>query len=382
MHCDTENSSRGYREYIFLCGTRDYHAMDWFRSATLMTRGIPISIVTDSRGGEGYPDLSRDGDAVFDLIVIDKLLLSVQSPIGNVWRNMIKLFLLPAQVFILRKFSRTHPGALFFAHSMYYLWLAWLARVDFVGTPQGSDLLIKPRKSRVFRWLSSRAMRAARAISVDSAAMAEAAYQIAGIRAHVIQNGVDVSAITHFLSQNRMAKGRKNLIVSPRAVSPLYRIDRIVSEIKNGHSNDFLAVFIYPFFDQDYKELCFGGLHQEIMDRGRVDRRAMYEYFQAARLVVSIPESDSSPRSVYEAIFCGAPVAISYNAYFDALPSCMKSRVIVVDVNERGWLTKALARAEAIAAQPVSFSQAVWDLFDQTRSIEKLVSLANYDRHL
>jgi glycosyltransferase involved in cell wall biosynthesis len=44
---------------------------------------------------------------------------------------------------------------------------------------------------------------------------------------------------------------------------------------------------------------------------GHVPYEQMAWYYQAADVCVSIPSSDSSPRSVWEAMACGCPVVIS-----------------------------------------------------------------------
>ena len=44
---------------------------------------------------------------------------------------------------------------------------------------------------------------------------------------------------------------------------------------------------------------------------GYIKYEKMQLYYNAADLVISVPSSDSSPKSVYEAMFCGKPVIIS-----------------------------------------------------------------------
>ena len=44
---------------------------------------------------------------------------------------------------------------------------------------------------------------------------------------------------------------------------------------------------------------------------GNVPVERMPDVYRAADVVVSIPSSDSSPRSVWEALACGRPVVVS-----------------------------------------------------------------------
>ena len=53
------------------------------------------------------------------------------------------------------------------------------------------------------------------------------------------------------------------------------------------------------------------GLRDAVMMLGNVPVERMPDVFRAADVVVSIPSSDSSPRSVWEALACGKPVVVS-----------------------------------------------------------------------
>ena len=73
----------------------------------------------------------------------------------------------------------------------------------------------------------------------------------------------------------------------------------------------------------------------------------MYSLFANALLAVSVPTSDSSPRSVYEAIFCGCVVAVTDLRWVHDMPSSMRERVILVDLSDENWLRGALTEARA-----------------------------------
>lgn len=365
-----------YRTFAFLCGTRDYHAMDWFRSARNLVEPDRLVVLTDIRGGEGFTDLAQPGDTVVNLVVIDRYLLDGQSRFGSLWRNLLKFAIFPIQAMLVRRFARQHPNTLFFAHSMYYLWLAWAAGVVFVGTPQGSDLLVKPWKSRLFHYLSAKAMKAAKLVTVDSEAMAEAALKIADVRCALVQNGVSITEIQNRVSETAMGSNVRSSVVSPRAITPLYRIADIISARNrmSGHAPDLCL--LYPFSESEYLGKCRTQCTERDLDLGRVDRKRMYQIFSEARLVISIPSSDSSPRSVYEAIFCGAPVAICHNRYYDILPDDMKSRIILIDLDNPEWFETALKAADLLIRSEPDFSEATWDMFDQRASLRKIMELA------
>lgn len=355
---------------MFLCGARDFHAMDWYKSAKENHRGLHVSILTDIIVGEGFERLITSQDKVAKLIILDNFLFKSQSSVGNIWRNFVKLIALPFQVILLRKFYIQHPSAFFHAHSMYYLWLAWLANVPFIGTPQGSDILIKPYRSKIFKWLSVRSMQCAIAVTVDSEKMSEGVKKISDVSAHIIQNGIDIKAINLFF-ENKNDK-KKERILSLRGFTQLYRIDEIV-KIRNLVNPLRSITFIYPFFENTYRDSI--NLKVIDLDLGRVSRLEMYKILSQTQLVISIPYSDSSPRSVYESIFCGSTVAITYNLYYESLPICMKKRIIIVDLEDNNWLNKALLRSEEIIKEGFSPSEDALDLFDQRRSFEKIFNL-------
>jgi hypothetical protein len=96
----------------------------------------------------------------------------------------------------------------------------------------------------------------------------------------------------------------------------------------------------------------------------------MYEMFGKSFAVFSIPISDSSPRSVYEAIFCGASVVVSYGKWVENLPACMRSRIIIVDITQLNWFGDALLIAKKICSTPFIPSKEALELFDEIQSMK------------
>ena len=360
----------------FLCGARDFHAMDWYRSAQEVLPKERLSILTDLISGEGFKKLITDEDDVEKLLILDKILFQSQSRLGKLWRNFIKLLVMPLQVFLLKRYDKYNPNTIFYAHSMYYLWLAHYAKVKFIGTPQGSDILIKPFKSRIFKYLSVKALKSAKIVTVDSEMMKKKMIEIAGVYPELIQNGIDVTIIDRCLSvQGEVRQKRENLL-SIRGLVPLYRIEELLgSRNKAQDESKFPISFIYPFFEKEYKEKV---LRQSVIgdrDLGRLDRVDLYNILIKSKLVFSIPESDSSPRSVYEAIFCGSAVAISHHSYYDNLPKCMKERIIIVDLGDPGWFEKSIKEAEIIIQKKFVASEEALDVFDQGRCFTRILGL-------
>ncbi len=363
-----------YKQLVFLCGARDFHAMDWYKSAKELLLEKEIYILTDLIEGESYKNLLCKNDRVFKLIIIDKLLCKKQSRFGHLWRNFIKLIVFPIQIVLIKRFSKKHPGSIYHAHSMYYLFLAWAARIPYIGTPQGSDILIKPDKSILYRYFAIKVLNSAKAVTVDSLKMKDKIYELTGKNPHIIQNGIDIDSINIFFKN--YAQNLNKSVLSIRGLTPLYRIIEIIKARNlSSRYSDIAITFIYPFQESEYAKQINALFMPFDKNIGRIERMKMYELLAGTSLVISIPYSDSSPRSVYEAIFCGCAVAITYHPYYDILPQCMKSRIILVELKDQNWFDKALEESNRIIKEPFSPSDDALNLFDQKRSFRKLEKL-------
>ncbi len=364
------------KKLVFLCGARDFHAMDWYKSAKELLPNDEIVIVTDLIAGEGYKKIITEEDIIYKLFILDNLLFKRQSSIGNKWRNLLKLILLPIQILLLKNFASKNKNCVYHAHSMYYLVLARAAGVEYVGTPQGSDILVKPFHSVFYKNFAKYGLKNAKSITVDSINMQKGVNELIGKNAIIIQNGIDINSIEDYLSTLKISieNKKKEGLLSIRGFTALYRIKDILIN-RNQLKNFEKLTFIYPFQDTTYKSDCIDLLEENDLDLGRVDRYTMYKIMSNTKLVISIPTSDSSPRSVYESIFCGAPVAITYNLYYDILPECMKSRIIIVDINKNGWLQEAIQKAENIIKTEYIPSNEALIMFDQLESSKKILNL-------
>lgn len=364
------------KQLVFLCGARDFHAMDWYKSAKELLPEKEIYVLTDLIAGEGFKKIVTEKDMVAKLLILDKFLFKGQSKLGNIWRNILKMIVFPIQVPLIRRFAKKHPDAIYHAHSMYYLFLAKAAGIPFVGTPQGSDILVKPFKSKFYKYFSIRSMKAAKAITVDSEKMKEKVYELSGVTAHIIQNGIDIDSIIDFLEENKVTTKDKNNLLSMRGLAPLYRIKEIVTARNQSLSFQHTPIkFIYPFYENDYMKEVITLMKPEDENIGRVDRGEMYKILSRTKLLFSIPASDSSPRSVYEAIFCGCAVVITHHPYYDVLPECMKSRIIVTDITTENWIDSVIEQANHIILKPYSPSEEALNIFDQKRSFKRMEKL-------
>jgi hypothetical protein len=210
--------------------------------------------------------------------------------------------------------------------------------------------------------------------------MRQAAREISGVDAITVQNGINVSLIN---TAPVPLENQRNRVVSIRGWSPLYRIAEIISGRRSSLPDQPLT-FVYPFFDNKYAEDIRAVLHPSDLTLGRLDKLELYKLLKSALLVVSIPASDSSPRSVYESIFCGCCVATTYSSWVDALPPSMRDRVFLVDLDDPEWFSKAWAFARGKAVQSFEPDAAALSMFDEDRCLRRVIEqyyLAHDDRH-
>ena len=356
-------------DVLVLGGARDFHAMDWYHAIRRLFPEGKVVFATDSFEAEGSHDLRQPGDDVTSLLVIDGFLASRVSRLGNIWRNFLKLMLVPMQALILRRMWVRHGRPVVHAHPMYFMLMARIARIPYIGTPQGSELLVRPNISRVYRHMAAWVMRGAKFVIVDSEAMRRAAREISGVDAINIQNGINVSLIE---AVRVPADNERIGVVSIRGWNPLYRIAEIISG-RNFSLPGQPLTFVYPFSEHEYAERIRAVLHPSDIRLGRLDKRELYKLLKSTLLVVSIPASDSSPRSVYESIFCGCCVATTYSPWVDALPPSMRDRIFLVDLDDPDWFSRACAFARRKVVQSFEPDSIALSMFDEDQSLRRVV---------
>ena len=362
------------KKIIFLCGARDFHAMDWYRSAKKKFGTSNVAVMADIISAEGLNSLVQDDDELITLHILDRMLFRKSSRIGDIWRNLLKLMVLPLQACKLRMYYKRNPNTIFHAHGMYYMQLAAISKVPFVGTPQGSELLVRPYKSKFYRKFATNALRAAKYVTVDSLNMQASAERFSGIRPIIVQNGIDVKSILSSLTDTDNVQ--RKLCVSVRGFTPLYReIELLNGRNSSKKYNNESIHFVYPFADIPYLEEAKRFMSDNDKLIGRLQRDELYKLLKNTEIVFSIPSSDSSPRSVYEAIFLGCVIIISPNNYVDILPDCMRKRIVIADITKDGWFDEAVEKAKHVAEYPFIPDGESIKSFDQEESFNTVYQL-------
>ncbi len=352
------------RPVCFVSSARDYHAMDWYRAVKSLCLGRRIFIATDLIESEGVDRLVDEGDEVFHLFNLDKFLVNRQTSVGNIWRNILKMLAVPLMAYRLNNLSK-RTNAIFHAHSMFYIFLCWIARIDFIATPMGSDVLVRPDKSWIYKIFTIYSLRAASSITVDSVALQEKIRDLCGLESNIIQNGISSTDTKIF----RESDEERFKLMSIRGMDPNYRILELVNARNTSNCRASLD-FIYPFHEENYLNQVKGQLNSKDVDHGRVNKNTMYQILGQTLAIFSIPISDSSPRSVYEAIFCGACAVVSYGKWIESLPPCMRARIVIVNLDNANWFIEAINTSRNICSKPFIPSRESLELFDEKEAMK------------
>jgi len=332
---------------IIFSGGNCFHAVDWYNS--LINKGSQKNFIylTDLYSGEDLSMISNI-ENVLTLYIIDEFLPNYRTQVGDFFRNFIKLLFVPIQVFLLKRILKKFKNSIVHSHGMYYGLLMWLSGFQYVLSPIGSEILERPYQSFIYRFFARKILKKAKHIIVDSTAMASCIKDLASRDCHIFQYGFDASLA--FNLSNKEGFTDRKYITSVRALYPLYNIDKIF-ETRNKQSLKFGINYFYPYHDVNYRNYIYTLLQPVDRDLGRLPTKDdVYAVLSQTILAISIPSSDSSPRSVAEAIFCGAAVATTKMEWYEDFPVCMKNRVILIDINSSDWLYYSLIKAKEIVA--------------------------------
>ena len=210
------------------------------------------------------------------------------------------------------------------AHNLYYGYVASFikSKIPVIFTPMGSDVIIEAQDNIVYKYMAKKAFKKAHTVTSDSLLLKKRGHQVGASKSnnHIIQNGVDSSI---FYPQINLLKKKFDisddefLIFSPRAITPLYNIDTIIDSLFNLKKSNykFKCMFSFAFGGEYYSKLKQKvirlGLEDYVIWLGYIKYEDMQLYYNSSDVVISVPSSDSSPKSVYEAMFCGKPIIIS-----------------------------------------------------------------------
>jgi glycosyltransferase involved in cell wall biosynthesis len=215
----------------------------------------------------------------------------------------------------LRRLMRRYRPDLVHANWMPFAVLAALAGArPLVAMAWGSDVyLASSRQLLAYRLV----VRRAALVLADSRALLERLIELGAPpeRTALFNWGVDLTRLAP--AHDRLALRRSlglpegPLIISPRGVKALYNPQVVLdsfSRVRRALPN---AQLIFKHQGNGEHELARLELPDGVRVVGRVPYEQLVDYFRAADVCVSIPDTDSAPRSVWEAMACGSACVLS-----------------------------------------------------------------------
>lgn len=217
----------------------------------------------------------------------------------------------------------------------------------------GSDVLVLPEK---YKWL--KVIYRLFYKNVDGVVQDSSVTQAAGIKCgaptehnEIVELGIDFKVFNENVNQGIARKilglTDEKIVFSPRGFYELYNIDVIIKSIPLVIKSfpDVRYVFCRHSgksateFQSLIDEL---GVGSSILFTGFLDNETQLPFYYAdSDIVVSIPSSDSSPRSVYEAMACYKPVIISELPWYHK-KFLKNTNIIVIPVRDEIALAKAI----------------------------------------
>jgi glycosyltransferase involved in cell wall biosynthesis len=215
-------------------------------------------------------------------------------------------------------------------HWPYGVWGALSAFNPHVFTPQGSDILILPQEKLYINLLARFVYKHSDSVMGDSRVLQRAGYRLGASRRHnyIVQYGADLAHFRPDLSTCYIKKlldipDHFKVVLSPRAISSLYNIDTIIESLPSviRALPNVVFVFLHAFGDEEKERLEQLATSLGVADAmrwvGYVPYTKMPLFFRGADLMLSVPSSDSSPRSVFESMACGTPAILSHLPWTD-----------------------------------------------------------------
>jgi glycosyltransferase involved in cell wall biosynthesis len=188
----------------------------------------------------------------------------------------------------------------------------------YVVSVWGSDVFITPRTSRKAALFARMALRSADLVLAGSQSLAEAAISLGARRDRAVSvpSGVDRARFRPGPDpaelRARLGLAGRRVVFSPRAMKPLYR-HAVVVDALTHLPNDVVALMVGYLADAAELE----AVQRRARDLGVGDRLVivpaiahseMPDFYRLAEVVVSVPASDSTPITLFEALACDRPV--------------------------------------------------------------------------
>lgn len=209
-----------------------------------------------------------------------------------------------------------------------------------IFTPQGSDLLVLPDKNFFIKKFLSYKLSKIALIIADSNLLLNKSLKLSSSlrksKLKLIQNGIPLADIEALIKKDSNLFTRDIDICWIRGLGEIYQFKYFLKILKkiSKLSKFKINVTIISAYGSSIipKELNhYKNINLEVSPR--LSSLDFLKILYKTKIVVSIPKSDSSPRSVYEAIILGCQIFATNLKCFDWIPTELKSKFIFSSSN-------------------------------------------------
>jgi len=220
-----------------------------------------------------------------------------------------------------------------------------------VATAWGSDVLLPSRGGSLRARLVSRR---ADLLTADSHALLDALEAFGADRARLMlfNWGVDLDAFVpgRADARRRLKLPDAPIVLAPRALTPVYNPETVVDafgRVLAEFPDSLLLLKHYGDLPFALADLPF---RDDVRVVGRVPAEELADYYRAANVCVSIASSDSSPRTIWEAMACGCPCVVSDLPWVsESLEDGRDALVTAIDAGQVATAIGRVLRDEALA---------------------------------
>ena len=277
-----------------------------------------------------------------------------------------------------------------YAYSLYGWAAGLLGCRPLVVTVMGGDVLFEEQGSPtpIGKWLTLELLRKADYITSKSHHLTEILDGFGGFadKTERILWGVPVETFRRVdASSLRQLLGivaQRRVILSPKILRPLYRVDLVVEAMVLVRESCPDAVLLLTEYmpDADYRgaikrRIDELGLAEHVLFCGQVDHAEMPAYYSLAEICVAVPSSDGLPQTLLESMACGTPNILSRLPRYEEIVRHEESAYFVepnpADIGDgilRLLTDSALHRRISDRAREIAYAEA--NLAEQAARVE------------
>ena len=277
-----------------------------------------------------------------------------------------------------------------YAYSLYGWAAGLLGCRPLAVTVMGGDVLFEEQGSPtpIGKWLTLELLRKADYITSKSHHLTEILDGFGGFadKTERILWGVPVETFRRVdASSLRQLLGivaQRRVILSPKILRPLYRVDLVVEAMALVRESCPDAVLLLTEYmpDADYRgaikrRIDELGLAEHVLFCGQVDHTEMPAYYSLAEICVAVPSSDGLPQTLLESMACGTPNILSRLPRYEEIVRHEESAYFVepnpADIGDgilRLLTDSALHRRISDRAREIAYAEA--NLAEQAARVE------------